>query len=54
MRPSASLGSTYGLPPTGGWGMGIGCLTMFLTDNHSVKGVMTFPIMKTSQRTKHQ
>lgn len=36
----------YGLPPTGGWGMGIDRLTMFLTDNNNIKEVLFFPAMK--------
>ncbi|CAL8578817.1 lysyl-tRNA synthetase [Xanthoria parietina] len=39
----------YGLPPTGGWGMGIDRLVMFLTDNYSIKEVLTFPFMKEEQ-----
>mmetsp|Transcript_15854 Transcript_15854/g.17898 ORF Transcript_15854/g.17898 Transcript_15854/m.17898 type:complete len:608 (+) Transcript_15854:160-1983(+) len=36
----------YGLAPTGGWGLGIDRLTMFLTDSQNIKEVLLFPAMK--------
>ena len=40
----------YGLPPTGGWGMGIDRLAMFLTDSNNIKEVLFFPAMKPEEQ----
>lgn len=44
----------YGLPPTGGWGLGVDRLCMFLTGNRNIQEVLLFPMMKPVDNRKQE
>ena len=40
----------YGMPPNGGFGMGVDRLAMVLADKHSLREVILFPALRKEEK----